>query len=292
MTQLPLASSIGEARTYCKSKLDSIGIQSSAIDTDLLLSSTLNVSRIHLYAYPEQAISKVQCEQLLSLLNRRLQDEPMAYILGEREFFGRSYAVDHNVLIPRPETELLVETTLNYLNDLEHARVLEIGTGSGCVAISLDLESVDTTVESWDYSHQALGVAKKNSSRLGANVSFIQKDALKPCSWNTQEKFDLLVSNPPYIAWSEFSDIESGVRDYEPHEALFAEEDGLAFYKTFAQKGPMVLKPKGLGIFEIGFAQADKITEVFKMFGWEVISVIKDYMSKHRLVVVSYSDKS
>ena len=289
MSLLASGSSVEQARRYCKSKLESISIQSSNIDADLLLMSVLNVNRIYLYAHPEQPISGNQHQHLLSHLERRLDGEPMAYILGRREFFGRDYLVSPHVLIPRPETELLVETALYYLGDLAQGRLLEVGSGSGCIAISIALESPSTMVESWELSKEALSLAKSNNVRLGAQVNFVQRDALQSCSWNTPEKYDLLVSNPPYIAWSEFADIESGVKDFEPHSALFAEDEGLAFYKTFAKEGPRVLKNKGLGVFEIGYAQADKITELFKMFGWEVLSVIKDYMHKHRLVVVSYS---
>ena len=292
MSQLQPSSSIKNARAFCKSKLDELGVQSSGIDADLLMCAALDVNRIYLYAHPEQAISDAQHKRLTSLLRRRLQGEPMAYILGKKEFFGRDYIVTPQVLIPRPETELLVETSLKYLEATEDAKVLEVGSGSGCIAISLSLEHPKAYVESWDISNDALQVAKKNQDRLGAKVSFKKKDALEPSSWVCQPKFDILVSNPPYIAQSESQDIESGVKDFEPHTALFAAEDGLAFYKTFAKKAGAVLKPNGIGIFEIGYSQADKITEIFKMLGWDVISVIKDYMGKQRLVVVSYSGKN
>ncbi|NRA43668.1 MAG: peptide chain release factor N(5)-glutamine methyltransferase [Oligoflexales bacterium] len=290
MSKLLPGCSIGEARAFCKAQLEESNNENSGLDADLLITTALKIDRMHLYAYPEKALSDPQLHQLLALLSRRKLGEPMAYILGKKEFFGRDYLINPHALIPRPETELLVESALSHLRGRENQKVLEVGSGSGCIAISIKLESPKTYVESWDVSSQVLQLAKENSSLHGAQVSFKLCDALKQSNWQCNEKFGLLVSNPPYIAYDELKDLDLGVKDFEPHTALFASDDGLAFYKTFAQYGPRILNPNGVGIFEIGYSQADKITEIFKLFGWDVISVIKDYADKHRLVVASYSD--
>lgn len=290
--QGPAELQIREAKLFCKVKLDEHKIDSSSLDADLLLTKVLGVKRMYLYAHPEQCLNNVQQESLMELLKRRLKGEPMAYICGEREFFGHSFVVNPHVLIPRPETELLVETALQHLDSIESCNVLEVGTGSACISISLSLERPDANIIAWDLCPKALKVAEVNNEKLGAKVAFLKCDALDQESWAETGIFDILVSNPPYIGWDEYESLKTGVKDFEPHQALFADSDGLAFYEAFANYGRKALKADGLGIFEIGHTQAFKITRIFKKFGWNVISVIKDYKQHDRLVIVSNSRKT
>lgn len=213
----------------------------------------------------------------MALIARRQKLEPVAYILGEKEFFGLSFLVDENVLIPRPDTEILVEWALA---NFHGGAVLDIGTGSGCIAVTLAKHLPGAKVTAADISPAALAVAKKNAARHGVDIAFLQLDIL---SAFPDGKFGLIVSNPPYIRPDVIDGLSASVRDFEPYGALAGGDDGLAFYRAICQKAPAHLAFGGLLAFEIGFDQADAVrTLMGKSFTG--ITVVKDLAGCDRVV--------
>lgn len=250
-------------------RLESLGIASPRLETQVLAAHALLVDRTWILTHPEHEINELAFE---SLLQRREQHEPLAYILGYREFFGRRFRVDRNVLIPRHETEILVETALETENKL--LRVLDIGTGSGCIAITLKLERPDWDVWASDISFPALQIARENAETLGADITFRHSNLFDHLE---NETFDLIVSNPPYIGRDE--PLPSEVKDFEPDSALFADQQGLAIYQNLAQKLDRYLAPQGRLILEIGQEQGKAVSNLFPGS-----HVIKDLDGNDRVV--------
>ena len=225
--------------------------------------------------HPENDVNDLALE---GLLQRREQGEPLAYILGYREFFGRRFRVDTNVLIPRQETEVLVETALEF--NREKCRVLDIGTGSGCIAITLKLERPEWEVWATDISSSALQVARENAETLGADICFRHSDLMQQLDG---EKFGLIVSNPPYIGRSEA--LPKEVKEFEPETALFAEDNGLALYRLLAEQAPRHLCPGGQVLMEIGHRQGSSVSAMFP----ESV-VVKDLDGNDRVVSWLYAE--
>ncbi|MBI1766947.1 MAG: peptide chain release factor N(5)-glutamine methyltransferase [Bacteroidetes bacterium] len=219
------------------------------------------------------------------IIERINQHEPIQYILGEAVFYGRKFKVNSSVLIPRPETELLVQEVIN--ENFVSPRILEIGTGSGCIAIALKLEIPASQVYSLDISENAISVAKENAAALKAEVEFIHKDFLQDFSI---EPFDVIVSNPPYIKESEKTSMRPNVLEHEPHQALFVpNEDPLLFYKAIASKSKSLLKPGGKIFVEINEQFGEAIKELFENTSFHQVEIIKDFDDKHRIVTATYS---
>ncbi|MGH6623844.1 MAG: peptide chain release factor N(5)-glutamine methyltransferase [Burkholderiaceae bacterium] len=216
-----------------------------------LLSHVLGEPRERLIAHPERPIDHASAQRFNELVARRLAGEPLAYLLGAREFFGRSFEVSPAVLIPRPETELLVEVALELLAGRNAPRILELGTGSGCIAITLALERSDATVVATDISLPALAVARTNAETLGARVNWKQSDWFSDLE--RQAPFDLIVSNPPYVA---AGDAYLDALAYEPTDALTDHGDGLGCLRTLAAAAPSFLAPDGWLVLEHGYDQA------------------------------------
>lgn len=210
-------------------------------------------------------------------------NEPVQYILGAADFFGREFYVNSSVLIPRPETELLVVESLAYLNGIRRdTDILDIGTGSGCIAITLFLEATGCRVTAIDVSEAALAVARGNAERLGAKVHFEHHDIIKKASFDG--KWDLIVSNPPYVLMKESSLMKKNVVEFEPHLALFVpDNDPLVFYNAIAGFGMDQLKDDGLVLVEINEAMGDETVTLFSDFGYEA-RIIRDLDGKDRIV--------
>jgi release factor glutamine methyltransferase len=226
-------------------------------------------------------IEEVKLESLSEAINRINQKEPIQYILGKANFYERQFAVDKSVLIPRPETELLVRSVIN--DCVSAPAILDIGTGTGCIAITLALEIPSSQVYAIDISDDALTVAKRNGQRLKSKVNFSKSDILK--DGNTDHRFDIIVSNPPYITQTEKRAMKSNVLDFEPHLALFvSNEDPLIFYKAIAKKGRSILKPKGKVYVEINERFGSNVSDVFRSEGYIDIQIIKDLDGKDRIV--------
>lgn len=215
------------------------------------------------------------------------QMEPIQYVLGEAWFCGRSFIVDESVLIPRPETEWLVERAGEVVSamDVSSPRILDIGTGSGCIAVSLKKALPDAYVEAWDISEAALAIAKKNAKTLGADVAFRVRDALavKDIDDPIQCKWDIIVSNPPYICDSERKDMEANVLEHEPATALFVPDaDPLLFYKAIADYGKETLSQNGHLLFECNTRYAQATAEMMQEVGYEETEVADDCFGKPR----------
>ena len=215
------------------------------------------------------------------------QMEPIQYVLGEAWFCGRSFIVDESVLIPRPETEWLVERAGEVVSamDVSSPRILDIGTGSGCIAVSLKKALPDAYVEAWDISEAALAIAKKNAKTLGADVVFKLRDALaaKDIDDSIQCKWDIIVSNPPYICDSERKDMEANVLKHEPATALFVPDaDPLLFYKAIADYGKETLSQNGHLLFECNTRYAQATAEMMQEVGYEETEVADDCFGKPR----------
>lgn len=237
-----------------------------------LLGQVLGVNRAWLIAHEHDALPAQILDQYAALLARRLNGEPVAYLLGEKEFFGRSFKVAPGVLVPRPETELLVELALEKLGKLEAPRVLDMGTGSGCIAITLALECAHCRVVATDRSAAALNIARDNAVNLAAQLAFYTGDWFVALPDNTQ-KFDLIVSNPPYI---ESADPHLTALEHEPITALASGHDGLDDIRRIIQAAPQYLQPSGWLMLEHGWNQAEAVRGLLKDAGFQNVETRKD----------------
>lgn len=243
-------------------RLGESGVTEARLEAQILAAAGLAQTRAWLMAHGDEPLAIDQESNLAQMLARRITHEPLAYIVGYREFYGRRFEVNRSVLIPRQETEVLVESVLAEAKAGQS--VLDVGTGSGCIAITLKLERPELLVSASDISGEALRVAQNNSATLGASVDFQQSDLLE--AWPGQV-FDWIVSNPPYVAWAD--PLAPEVRDFEPQLALFGGEDGLEVYRRLASDAKKHLTDKGRLVMEIGFGQGPEITEIFQSQGWQ-----------------------
>ncbi|MBK7128485.1 MAG: peptide chain release factor N(5)-glutamine methyltransferase [Crocinitomicaceae bacterium] len=223
------------------------------------------------------------------VVNRLQQHEPIQYILGETEFFGLKFFVDSNVLIPRPETEELTDIIIHENKQAQKIRVLDIATGSGCIAVSLSASLAQADVDAVDISIQALQIAEKNNELNKTRVNFFQLDILQPAvDFFGNKKYDVLVSNPPYVLRSEASEMEKHVLNFEPHLALFVEDDDpLIFYRRILEIGKKILNADGKIYFEINPQYAQSIVDVALKMQYTTAVTRKDISQKNRFVVVS-----
>lgn len=222
-------------------------------------------------------------QSLDSIIDRINKEEPIQYVLGSAHFFGRSFSVNSSVLIPRPETELLVDAIITFTRlATTPVRILDIGTGSGCIAISLALEIPNSMVTAIDISTDALRCAKQNATMLKATVDFKTLDILKE---ELTDQYDLIVSNPPYISFEEKKSMKQNVLAYEPHVALFAPlHDPLLFYRTIVSKCKKNLSAHGTVWFEINELFGKEVCELIKRQGFNDVQILKDIEGKNRMV--------
>lgn len=260
----------------------------------MLLEELAGLSLADLYAGGIDRLDDAQRQQIERGMARLEECEPIQYVLGRACFCGRSFAVAPGVLIPRPETEELCRLIMN-THPSESLNILDIGTGSGCIAITLALEMPDAEVEAVDISPEALAIAEANAARLGAKVSFHQYDILSEDSpplgrgrwWvaPSTPRYDIIVSNPPYICERERADMERNVLDYEPHTALFVpDDDPLLFYRTIGQKALTMLVPGGILCFEINPLYCDQLIELLRIQGYGEVEAVSDSFGKRRFV--------
>lgn len=229
-------------------------------------------------------ISKSDQQKVDFAIKRLAAGEPLQYIVGFEWFYGRKFEVNPSVLIPRPETELLVAETIKRLKVTDQKRCLEVGVGSGAVLASIALAVPQATIIGCDISEDAIQVAKRNVERYSIHAEIFKSDVLR----NIDGIFDVIISNPPYIAEHEKTIMDDSVLQYEPHVALFAEENGLAIYKQLARQAQQHLAKNGCIIVEIGFRQGEAVSRIFKdAFPEKKISIVKDYSNLDRIVIVS-----
>ncbi|PWF99519.1 peptide chain release factor N(5)-glutamine methyltransferase [Levilactobacillus bambusae] len=262
-------------------RLELAGVDPSG--AKLILTTMMDWNLTDLLLHYRDLVSESDAEQFRQFITRVEKGEPAQYILGTASFFGRDFGVTQATLIPRPETEELVEWILADQN-VSNLTVLDVGTGSGVIATTLALERPNWQVTATDISNDALKVASENANRLGAQVTFKSGDLLAPV---VGHQFDVIVSNPPYIADSERPVMDRSVLMYEPQGALFANHDGLEFYERFAQQLPEYLTTGGLFYAEIGYQQGAAVQEIFqRVVPAENITIKQDMAQHDRMVRV------
>lgn len=260
------------------------GIESPRLDAEVLLARALGTTRIQLVVDARRVLPAEELGRFREMVKRRRAHEPVAYILGEREFWGRVFRVDRRVLVPRPDTETLVEVALDRTRHVSMSmRALDLCTGSGCVAISLAKERPTSVVYATDASDEALAVARENALRLGAyNVALALGDlyaAVEPSL-----RFDIVTANPPYIARGDMPALMQDVREFEPHLALEAGDDGLDVIRRVVAGAPAHLVPGGVLAVEVGAGQAPAVAELFRSAGFASVEARRDYARIERVV--------
>jgi release factor glutamine methyltransferase len=274
-----------EALTRAASQLDqNPDLRADAVrDAALLLRHALGISHAALLANPEHTVSLDEQAAYQRLILRRLTNEPIQYITGEQEFYGIALRVSLAVLIPRPETEHLVEAVLQELPRDGALRILDVGTGSGAIAIALAQHLLNAQITAVDFSAAALEVAAANAAWYGLaeRIRFVESDLLG--GLGTEEAFDVVVSNPPYVAIGDREALHPQVRDYEPAEALFAGTDGLEVYRRLIPQAWGGLRPGGLLALEIGHGQREALAGL--MAGWDAVRFVDDLQGIARVVL-------
>ncbi len=241
----------------------------------------------------EKYAPETVCQTVEDGIKRLLQGEPLAYVLGQWEFYGLELTVTPQVLIPRDDTvavaSLAIRQTI-FLN--QNPRILDLGCGSGCIGLAVASRVKDARVTLADISKDALAVAKKNvtAHRLSARVTCVQADAMQPAP-NILGKFDLIVSNPPYVTAAEMEALPKSVKDYEPHLALHGGEDGLDYYRAIAANYSPALKPGGYLCLEFGMGQGDAVCEILGHNGFTILERTRDYNDRERAVLAQYGRK-
>ncbi|RXH58646.1 peptide chain release factor N(5)-glutamine methyltransferase [Granulicella sibirica] len=249
----------------------------AARDTDLLLMFALQVDRTLLFAHPEQPLSPQQTSRVEALIERRFRMEPIQHITGEQEFYGLPFRVTPATLIPRPETELLVDAVLARVAG--PAQIVDVGTGSGAIAIALASRLPLARVVGVDLSEAALTIARENASRNQVTVDFRLSDLLAA----VPGELDVVVSNPPYIPEGDRPTLHPEVREFEPGTALFAGTDGLNIYRRLIPEARAKLRPGGWLTMEFGFGQAGALRELIR--GWDEIEILTDLQGIERVIV-------
>ncbi len=261
------------------------GFDEAKREAELLLAHVLGCDRVALFVRFEELPTDAERAKFKELINRRVGGWPVAYLVGSRAFYMLTFDVDPAVLVPRPDTEVLVLEALKRLKPLTAPDVLDIGTGSGCIAISLAHQKKDARVTATDISPDALAVARKNAAKHGVTerMTFLQGDLFAPVP--SGSTFDLIASNPPYIAPGEFAALAPDVRDHEPRIALDGGPDGLAFYRRIANAAGPFLKPGGSLLLEIGYTQEAAVRGLLaERAEFEVGPTLKDGSGHPRVV--------
>ncbi|MCA9619165.1 MAG: peptide chain release factor N(5)-glutamine methyltransferase [Myxococcales bacterium] len=274
------------ARVLGWAQKDLAGRSSSSprLDAELMLAQVLDCDRVKLIVDATRPLSPEELAAYKALHKRRRVGEPIAYLRGYREFYSRRFQVDARVLVPRPETELLVETGLHRTRHLDlSARVLDLCTGSGCVAITLERERPTTSVLGSDISSAALAVARDNAHRLGARVGFFESDlfaAFPEGRW----VFDLITANPPYVPEADMAELPVDVRDFEPRLALAAGADGLTVIRPLVEQAVARLAPGGVLALEVVAGGAPAVAALLASHGYQAVEIKRDYGGHERIV--------
>ena len=258
-----------------------------------LLSHVTGMTREQLLADREKYVSQDVCDAVDACVQRIVKGEPLAYVLGEWEFYGLKMQVDRNVLIPRDDTCAVAGLAIKKALFLDqNPRILDLCTGSGCIGLAVASRVKDAKVTLADLSRDALAVAKRNIAlnKLSGRVSCVQVDAMaEPPAF--LGKFDLIVSNPPYITGQEMEQLPVSVKDYEPHMALYGGDDGLDFYRAISKNFASVLKPGGFLCYEFGMGQGDDVCAILEENGYTILERTRDYNDRERAVLAQYGRK-
>jgi release factor glutamine methyltransferase len=284
-------------------RLEAADVGSPRMNAEVLLMFVLGVSRAYLYAHPERELTAEEEARYGEVLAQRATGMPSQYITGHQEFWGLDFVVSPVVLIPRPETEHLVETVLELARDLNHPKIVDVGTGSGCIALALASELKTAEVYAVDVSAEALELARANAARLqlDGRVRFAQCDVLTPIANTSQgvipseaersrgtpiatENFDFVVSNPPYVGFDEADKVQKSVREFEPQVAVFAGERGLDVIGPLIAQAHQALKPGGWLAMEIGYSMRDAVVNLLDPTMWEDVRVVPDLQGIPRVI--------
>lgn len=262
--------------------LDSAGISVPRLTAEVLLAHAMRCSRAFLYSHSSDELTQLAWIHYGRYLNERLKGKPTQYITHRQEFFGRDFFVNQDVLIPRPETEHLVEKAVDQVKRSKHHRILDIGTGSGAIAISVALEC-NHPVIACDISLPAIHVAERNRQSHAAPVRFFQGDLLTAVA---PDSIDLLLSNPPYVPGADAANMQAEVRDWEPHVALFASDDGMEIYQRLIKQAEFVVRTGGQIIMELGYRSLEAVAQMLQQ-RWSEIEVISDLAGLPRVIAAT-----
>lgn len=279
---------IREVLTNIRERLQNAGIEDFEYESWAFLDWKLHIDRAEFYMNPNGEVKEELLAELESVLKQREQRVPLQYLMGECEFMGYDFYVDERVLIPRQDTECLVELAVESIRQKPaKVKVLDLCTGSGCIGISVAKLCPDSEVTLADISDGALSVAKKNAQNLEAKVTLIKGNLFE----NIESRFDYILSNPPYIPSEVIEGLMPEVKEHEPRLALDGEADGLSFYRKIINEAPDYLKPDGRIYFEIGAEQGEDLTRLMNARGFSEVKVHKDLAGLDRIVTGIYSRK-
>ncbi|MGL4790615.1 MAG: peptide chain release factor N(5)-glutamine methyltransferase [Anaerotignaceae bacterium] len=281
--ELPSNKQLKEVLIWGKSILKENCVDTFSLDGELFMMKATGFTKVQLFTKDDYVLSEEELNNFEEMIKKRIKPIPSQYILGECEFMDFMFKVNENVLIPRGDTEILVETILDYAKEYNLKRVLEIGTGSGCIPISLIKYGIDTAV-TVDISLKALEVAKENAEINGVynKIEFVNSNLFTNVK---NEEFDAIVSNPPYIATEVISGLQKEVKDQEPMLALDGGADGLDFYRKIIPEGKKYLKENGWMFFEIGYDQGRSLVNLFEENGFTNAKIIKDLAGLDRVAI-------
>jgi release factor glutamine methyltransferase len=273
--------SINLATEYLNGK----GIESARTNAELLLAEIISCKRLDLYLLFDRPLSEIELQRYREFIKRRGSFEPLQYIIGKIEFFGLELKVNPFVLIPRPETELLVENLINQISKEKEQLILDIGCGSGNISIALAMNSNKVNLLATDIDENSLRVAEENAANHGITdkIKFICHNILKD-DLNNFPMFDFIVSNPPYVSKEDYSTLQKEIREFEPRNAVTDYDDGYKFYRVISEKASTKLKLNGKLFFEIAQGQSANIINIMEQNHYNNISVIKDYQNIDRIV--------
>lgn len=266
--------------------LEKNNVEENKLIAEIIISNILNVDRMMLFTKYREIVSDDDIEKIREYLKKIAKDKlPLQYLLNEQEFYGRKFYVNKGVLIPRQDTEILVEKAINIVKDkkIETPKILDIGSGSGVIGITMALEIENSKVLGIDVSDVAIEISNKNREILKAkNIKIVKSNLFENVSF---KEFDMIISNPPYISRDEIDVMSENTLSWEPEEALFAENEGLYFYNEICDKGYEYLQKEGCLLFEIGYKQGEKVKTIMEKKGYKEIEIIKDLQGLDRVVV-------
>lgn len=272
--------SINLSSEFLKNK----GIESPRINAELLLAHVLNCKRLNLYLSFEKPLTEEEVQKYRDLLRRRSKFEPLQYIIGRVEFYGLDFKVNNSVLIPRQETEIIVETIISQFDKNDPLKIMDIGTGSGNIAVSLAKNLDNSFVTAIDISEDALKIAAENAllNSVNERTEFIKIDFLNEDV--NRNDFDIIVSNPPYVSMEEFETLSPELKEYEPKVALTDYNSGFRFYEIISAKSNLLLTTGGKLFFEVGKGQLSKVSDIMTKNNFRNIIVTKDYLNIERVI--------
>lgn len=278
--QLTVLQSIQLSTDYFEEK----GIESSRLNAELLLAHVLKCKRLDLYLMFERPLSEEETQNYREFIARRGKFEPLQYILGEVDFYDLKLKVNKNVLIPRPETELLVEKAIEISSMNDIRRIFDIGTGSGNIAIALAKNLNGVKLTSIDQSEEAIKVAKENAGLNDVidKIEFLHSDIEK---YQSGEKFDLIISNPPYVSKEDYSTLQKEILEYEPIESVTDNSDGYKYYRMISERAKEMLADGGYILFEMAEGQSEKIKNILQENSFTEINIVKDYQNIDRVII-------